>query len=436
MKRNQYPKLLLRGGCRPTKQSLSKFIQDCFACARNDTRFLILISLIAGFIFQPVDLARADTLSDLQQRQADLNRQIQANRKALSQKKIDISNLQSAIASLDGQITAVQKDVDLSASKIEITNQQINKLKDEIAQKEKELETQKENLYETMRVIYETPQKSTVEIVVSSNSLSEVVDRAQYIESLNYQIETTINTITKLKSDLENEKNQQEVQKADLEKQKAALVAQKQGLQSQQQLKNDLLNNTQSTIASLQGQQNDAQAKIAQVNQQIQALTGTSNWGSQIISQDDPSWYYTQIGNYTSLGNSPYTVNQYGCLITSYAMVSTYYGNRITPTDIAQMYWHFTGGGYFQGDTSDFGIVVASSGPINWVVVDNELANNHPVIVSIYLPSVGAINGDGSSHFIVIKGKSDDKYLMQDPIGHGRSYDLNQVRSMKVVRPI
>lgn len=412
-----------------------QFLIFNFQFLKRKISLSFLILLLTFAIFQPTTVARADTLSDLQQRQAELSRQIQENRKALSQKKIDISNLQNAMTSLESQIMAIQKDVDLSASKIEVTNQQINKLRDEITQKEKELEIQKGNLYETMRVMYETPQKSTVEIVIGSNSLSEVVDRAQYIESLNYQIEKTINTITQLKADLENEKNQQEVQKADLEKQKAALVAQKRGLEDQQKLKNDLLNNAQSTLSTLKSQQQDAQIRIAQVNQQIQALTGTSNWGSQIISQDDPSWYYTQIGNYTTLGGSPYTVSQYGCLVTSIAMVSTYYGNRITPTDIAQMRWLFNRDGAMVSYDIP-GVVITSGGSINWAVVDDELANNHPVIVSIYLPSVGALNSDGSSHFIVIKGKSDDKYLMQDPIGHGRSYDLNQVRSMKIVRPI
>lgn len=397
-------------------------------------RFLILIGIIAAFVFQPAGLVRADTLNELQQKQADLNRQIQANRNSLSAKKLEIKDLQSAMASIDAQMTLIQKDIDLSTSKIDVTIQEINKLQEQITQKEKELAIQKDNLFESMRVMYETPQQSTVEIIVGSNSLSEIVDRAQYIESLNYQIETTINTINQLKSALETQKNQSEKEKTDLESQKAALVAKRQGLQSQQQLKNDLLNNAQGTLVNLQNQQKDAQARIAQVNQQIQALSGTSNWGSQIISEDSGGWYYAQTGNYTSLGRSPYTVSQYGCLITSYAMVATYYGRSISPTDIAQRWWFFNSQGYFVGDISEIGISVVSSGSIDWSVVDNELSNNHPVIVSIYLPSVGAINGDGSSHFIVIKGKSGDKYLMQDPIGHGRSYDLSQVRSMKIIR--
>lgn len=264
-------------------------------------KFLILIGLIAVFVFQPANLARADTLSDLQQKQADLNVQIQANRNALNAKKQQIKDTQGMIASLDSQIAATENDINLSTSKIEVTNQQINKLQDEIAQKEKELEIQKENLYETMRVMYETPQKSTMEIVIGSNSLSEVVDRAQYIESLNYQIETTIKTITQLKADLENEKNQQEVQKADLEKQKAALVEKKKGMDLQKNQKTQLLNQSLSEQTSFQTKLSELTAEHSQISAEIYSqrmaqggvFIGTSDYPFLSIDIPDPWSFLT-----------------------------------------------------------------------------------------------------------------------------------------------
>ena len=111
-------------------------------------------------------------------------------------------------------------------------------------------------------------------------------------------------------------------------------------------------------------------------------------------------------------------------------MVSTYYGSRTTPDYIARN-GSFSGEGYYYwGTPANLGVSLHPSGSVNWNTVQEQLSENHPVIVSIYLPSVGAVNSDGSSHFIVIKGQSNGKYLMQDPIGHGRSYNLNQVRSM------
>jgi hypothetical protein len=121
-------------------------------------------------------------------------------------------------------------------------------------------------------------------------------------------------------------------------------------------------------------------------------------------------------------------------------MVATFYGQQVTPTAIALVPGNFDNYGYLQPSTpypvSD--VVVGSSQSINWSTVNSELdaVPSRPVIVSIYLPSVGAINADGSSHFIVIKGHNGNQYYMHDPIAGQRGYDTGQVRSMKIIRPL
>jgi hypothetical protein len=119
-------------------------------------------------------------------------------------------------------------------------------------------------------------------------------------------------------------------------------------------------------------------------------------------------------------------------------MVSSYYGGRVSPTDIAQIASNFDSEGYLLNSTNPppvYNISVRPSQSVNWSTVNSELDSGRPVIVSIYLPSVGVVNRDGSSHFIVIKGHSGDRYYMHDPIAGQRGYDINQVRSMKLVSP-
>ncbi|MEI6039781.1 MAG: C39 family peptidase [Candidatus Berkelbacteria bacterium] len=398
------------------------------------TFYIILLLLVAtsGFLFKtPVF---ASTLSDLKKEQAALDRQIQANRSAISSKQIQANDIQGTINNLSDQIDGMQKDIDYSLSKINLTNQQISATESSIDANMVELKKQKDSLYETIRAYYENQSPSTLEIVVSSNSLSDILNKSQYLDSISEDLNKQITSINKTMSDLQAQKVDLESQKSDLETQKDILVQQQNGIQIEQQNKAGILSNTKSAIADLQNQQKAAQARIDEINNQMAVLTGKSNWGSQIVSQEASSWYYMQTGNYTRLGRSPYTVSSYGCLITSIAMIDTYYGKKMTPTNIAQMWWLFDREGYLNS-TAIPGVSVGPSQPIDWNTVNSELSSKHPVIVSIYLPSVGAINRDGSSHFIVIKGVSGGKYLMHDPIGPGRSYNLNQVRSMKIVRP-
>lgn len=397
--------------------------------------FLIFtFALVLGVIFTFRPTAQASTLDDLKKEQAALDKKIQANRGAITSTQIQANDIQGTINGLSGQISAMQKDIDLSNQKIDLTNKEINATLADINAQTQELKKQKENLYETVRAFYENPTPSTLEVILTSNSLSDVLDRSQYLDSISGKLDQQIKSINQIMANLDARKNDLQNQKASLQSQKNAIVAQQSDLDGQQQVKAGLLSNAKATISDLQTQQAVAQARIDEINRQMAVLTGTSNWGSQIISEDSGGWYYSQIGNYTHLGKSPYTVDTYGCLITSIAMVDTYYGNKTTPTDIANMWWLFDKGGYLRS-TSIPGVSVGSSQSIDWNVVNSEVAQKHPVIVSVYLPSVGAINTDGSSHFIVIKGLSGGKYLMQDPIGPGRSYNLNQIRSMKIVTP-
>jgi hypothetical protein len=243
-------------------------------------------------------------------------------------------------------------------------------------------------------------------------------------------------------ANLTTTKHQAETARADLVMQSNKLAT----LQSQQQDQQHTLAEVKVTQQSLQSnaliaeQQLETKAvqdkaQATQVAQKINLLLSMANWGSQIVSGGASSWYYSQIGNFTTLGDSYETVNNVGCLITAIAMTATFYGNRISPDYMATHATFSSEGAYYWGTPSNIGVTLRPSGAVNWGVVQDEISQNRPVLVSIFLPSVGKVNNDGSSHFIVIYGFKDGKYLMQDPIAPGRSYNLNQVRSMVLTRP-
>jgi len=345
--------------------------------------------------------------------------------------------VKNQINNIDDQIDQTQGAILQTTAQINDTASKISELESQIKTQEDNLKQEKDKMNKVVVSWYmEGDNGGLFEAVLGSDSLSEVTKKEQYYESIRQEINGMIDEINKLKAELKNQKDEQEKQKANFEAMKNDQVARQKSLQSNMAYKNELLNYTNSTITNLNNQAAAAQERIKQIDSQIRALTVTSRWGDQIVSSNDGSWYFTQTGNMTRLGNSPYTVSQYGCLITSIAMIGRYYGSGVTPSSIASNASNFDNQGYLiVSSPPGTGVSVGGSQGVNWDVVDQEIGNGHPVIVSIYLPSVGAINRDGSSHFIVIKGKSGSKYLMHDPIGDGRGYNINQVRSMKIVRP-
>lgn len=380
--------------------------------------------------------ATADSLSDLNRQRQILAQQIEDARKQAQLKQSQVDELKKQLDKVISQINQSQNALSQTANQISQTQNTIEDLAAQIKVQEDNLASEKSKMANVVNAWYMEDQRGLLESLLGANNISDAVNAEEAYNAVRQQINVAQDKITQAKNQLNQQKSDQEKQLLALSGLKSDQEAEKNRLEVNKQLQNRLLTDTKNTIASLQQKQQQAQARIGEIDTKIRALTATRTWGDQIVSSNDGSWYYMQTGNYTHLGDSPYTVSQYGCLITSFAMIATYYGHHVTPSDIASNSSIFDDDGYLLVSTPPgIGINTVSSQAINWGTIDSELANGHPVIVSIYLPSVGAVNRDGSSHFIVIKGKSGSKYLMHDPIGDGRGYNLSQARSMKILRP-
>ncbi len=241
-------------------------------------RFLILVILAAAMILGiNFTIAKADTLEELRVQQQQRLQELNEAQKAADQKMAEAQSLHNEIAVLEASIAQIEAAIATTNYNINQTQQQIDATQKEINQKEAELAVQKENLYETMRVMYETPQDSTIEIIVGSNSLSEIVDRTQYVEALEYRIETTINIINQLKSELESKRNELEQKKQTLSELKSQQQAQKRGLDSQKSEKDNMMKQAVDAQKSYEQKAAAARASLSQLNAQINALLGNPN---------------------------------------------------------------------------------------------------------------------------------------------------------------
>lgn len=134
-------------------------------------------------------------------------------------------------------------------------------------------------------------------------------------------------------------------------------------------------------------------------------------------SGDGSAWYYSQAdsrwanivlgGGYSAYNY--YNVKNIGCLVTSVAMVAKYYGYNMTPGMVAQNPSNFDGVLFNWNGLGYFNVVPLGgifSGYVNWSEVNNALANNHPVIVSV----------EDAYHYVVLfKRDAEGHYIMNDP---------------------
>jgi hypothetical protein len=144
-----------------------------------------------------------------------------------------------------------------------------------------------------------------------------------------------------------------------------------------------------------------------------------------ILRQADSRWHDDL------LGATPGTLGAEGCAVTSVAMVLNYYGIQ---TDPQQLNWFLsaTGGYTPQGwlyweraaDWSPDRVRHVYEDMPSYFLIDRNLVQRNPVIVRLRLEG-------GTTHFVVIAGKSGWDYLICDP-GSGASkgrYPLKELGS-------
>lgn len=405
---------------------------------KSGQKFIFLLVALAvtfSFAYPGTSFALTSAQLKAQQDAARAAAAAAAAAKAVAQQNAAIA--QTQIDALNVQMSQTQSAIEKTQSQIATTERSISDLSAQIEQEVANLAQEKARRDAILASWYMEGESGLLESVLGSSTISDVVDQQQQYDAIKEQIQTSMDKINAITAELNNQKQTQQDQLSNLQTLQSDQSSRQQSLQYSQAAKSRYLNNTVSAIADYQAQQQAYEAKIAQLQAQINALSSTRSWGTDIVSSSGGLGvpYYTQTGDNTHLGNTSYTVALYGCLITSMAMVSTYFGHYTTPDEIAADAGNFNSEGYLLGTPPEVGVSISSSRGINWETVNSQLDMGRPVIVSIYLPSVGAINSDGSSHFIVIKGRSGSSYYMNDPISGQRGYALSQVRSMKLVTP-
>lgn len=173
--------------------------------------FLRRLSLfvLTGFIvgssvglFSITSLSRADSVSELRERSAQLEAEIEASNQRANQLSTEANTLQGVIARYDNQIQEANRQIDA-------INNEIRRLEREIVEAEEELERQKGLLKTSMRTLYKRGGASTLELIAASDNFSEFIDEQEYLERIKIAINDSANRVIDLQAQMEEQKEEQ-----------------------------------------------------------------------------------------------------------------------------------------------------------------------------------------------------------------------------------
>ena len=235
-------------------------------------QIIVLVIVLSLAWFASVHSVKANAIDDKKKQIQDLQTQIQQTQSILSQKSEQVNTLQDQVAAMNTQIHQTELQIAQTQDQVDQTQLEINDLVTQIKLEESELKNKKAALDETTRMIYEMGTPSTIEIIIGSNSLSEIMDKTQYMDSINQKVQDQIKEINDIKAELEIKTAEQTQKKESL----VALLGQQkdfqQGLADQKSSKDQLLSDTkgqeaqyQKTLAQIQAQWQQSNAELNQM---------------------------------------------------------------------------------------------------------------------------------------------------------------------------
>jgi peptidoglycan hydrolase CwlO-like protein len=225
----------------------------------------------------------AETAQDYQNQIDNITKQLQSNQ---SQQ----TTWAGEIAAVDAQVQVIQLQISQTSVQIDDLNNKINDLNVQIAKAEDDLTKQKALLGEYMKQMYIDGQTSQIELILTSNNFSDFVDKSQYLDTMQSNVNDTVSSINTLKSELEKSKHDVEVSLSTQVSLQQGQIAQRNAISAQEAYKATLLANSKADSTQLANQKNDIYLKMISLEDSHgdTAYAGYTNypWGNPPSNPD------------------------------------------------------------------------------------------------------------------------------------------------------
>ncbi len=190
----------------------------------------------------------------------------------IKEKQGQAATLSNQVAIFDDQIKKNQLEVNKKKTDIQSTNLQIKQTESNITDAEAQIAHQKNVISEYIRTLSYTDDTSSIEMLLSNHSFSDILNNMQNIETLQGDVKDSLDTIKDLEAQLNLKKQELVTTRSNLEKQKKDLDMKISELNGAKQEKQELLDSTKNDEANFQTQLSRARDEYNKSQSEIAAL--------------------------------------------------------------------------------------------------------------------------------------------------------------------
>jgi len=189
--------------------------------------------LIFSMAVATVYVGNAVTANKMEDAQAE-KKELEQERLELNETLIDLQNdkadIFEYIQKLDAKLNKVTGKLEKTKEKIKKKKESIKDLEQKIAVAETEINNQYENMKLRIKYMYEKGSEDYFDILLASGSLSDMLNRTEYIEKISEYDENLLDNFIEAKNQLTEKKEELEVEKELLQETSNALKEQKAAL--------------------------------------------------------------------------------------------------------------------------------------------------------------------------------------------------------------
>ena len=242
----------------------------------------ILLSAVVVFTFTDSEPVHAVTSASIQEKEAEIAAakkevdklksgltDIEALKAELEKSKSDLA---AYVTQLDSELSGIQAKIAQYNTLITEKEQQIADTTEELNEAIKQQEDQYEAMKKRIKFMYERGDTFYLEMLFSSSSISDLVNKADYIEALSRYDRNKLEEYVETTEMVQLVKEELEAEKEVLDEAKLAVEAEEANVSSLIQEKTAQLSSVSADISNKEAAIREYEAMIAQENEEIAAL--------------------------------------------------------------------------------------------------------------------------------------------------------------------
>lgn len=222
---------------------------------------LLLISCMLFATSVAAETTQED-IDNAQSKIEDLQQQKEEAEADISELEEQKGEVEGEISSLNSQLSSVNNDLNQIEEQIKLKEEEINAVEEALEEAQEQAKEQYEAMKVRIQYMYENGGTTMMEMMLASESMSDFLNRTEYISDINEYDRNMLESYNQLTIDIAKQKEQ-------LQQEQTELLALEEEAQEKKEQVNSLIANAKSNLGSIASELSDAQDNATDLENQI-----------------------------------------------------------------------------------------------------------------------------------------------------------------------